>query len=108
MNDEIFKSMTEEWLRNKIHGLDGWTVKFSIDCNDIIGDDLLQAVEEMRLNGKIRGSINSDILTSIHKVGCLNSYNDFQVISLCNCIYKLTGRITANSIRNILSKGIST
>ena len=86
---------------DKIHGLDGWIVKFSIDFYYIIGDYLLQAVEEMRLNGNIRGSINSNILTLIPKVDCLNSYNDFQLISVCNCIDNIKSKVIVFSYQPI-------
>jgi hypothetical protein len=53
--------------KNKILGPDGWTVEFFLGFYDLIGKDLLQAVEETRKEGHIYSPINSNFMALIPK-----------------------------------------
>jgi hypothetical protein len=43
---------------DKSPGPDGWTVEFYIKFFDVVGDDLLDLVEDTRIRGRVRGSLN--------------------------------------------------
>eukprot|EP00253_Pinus_taeda_P015629 PITA_15629 len=95
---------TLNWFKkDKSPGPDRWTIEFYLAFYELLGQDLLNVVEECRTTGKLYDSINSAFIALIPKSECPSSFNDFQPIFLCNCLYK----IIANRIRPILSHHIS-
>ena len=72
---ELMKKVSEEEIKEtllsfqmyKIPGPDGWTVEFFLAGYDIIGPDLLQLVEETRVNGILHLPLNSTFLALIPK-----------------------------------------
>jgi hypothetical protein len=93
--------------KDKSHGLDGWTVEFYLDFFELIGEDLLRVVEEVRLLRKVPGSINSTFIALIPSLIIVESFNGFRPISLCNCVYKIISKIIAIRLKPILSRFIS-
>jgi hypothetical protein len=93
--------------KEKSLGPDGWSTDFFIHFFDLVGEDLLQMVEESRLLGKIVGGLNSTFLTLIPKVIKPKTFEDFRPISLCNLCYNLISKIIANRIKPFLSKSLS-
>jgi hypothetical protein len=74
----------------------------------LVGEDLLEMVEESRMKGFIVGRLNSTFLTLIPKANKPATFGDFRPISLCNLSYKLISKIIANRIKPILSRSVST
>jgi hypothetical protein len=91
----------------KVPGPDGWTVEFFTYFFDLVGEDLLEMVEESRRLGKINGGLNSTFLTLIPKANKPVTYEDFRPISLCNLCYKVISKIIANRIKPFLSRSLS-
>lgn len=104
---EEIKSTLENFQKERSLGPDGWTTKFFIFFFDLMGEDLLEFVEDSRKKGDIFGGLNSTFLALIPKVSKSGSFDDFRPISLCNLIYKLISKILANRIKLILSKCLS-
>eukprot|EP00253_Pinus_taeda_P009518 PITA_09518 len=99
---------TLKWFKNdKSPGLDGWSVEFYLVFYDLLGNDLLQVIEECRTIRKLYNAINSTFIALIPKSDSPSSFNNFRPISLCNCLYKIIAKIIANRIRPILSQSIS-
>jgi len=92
---------------DKSPGLDGWTVEFFKQFFDLVGDDLLDKVEESRILGLIPGALNSTFLTLIQKVKKPRLFGDFMLISLCNLSYKIISKIIANHFKPFISRFIS-
>jgi mannosylglycoprotein endo-beta-mannosidase len=86
---------------------DGWTVDFFKQHFEIVGDDLLDMVEESRQKGFIPGALNSTFITIIPKVNKPNQFGDFKPISLCNPSYKIISKIITDRIKPFLSKALS-
>lgn len=57
--------------------------------------------------GSYSGAFNSTFIYLIPKKDKGEAFVDYRSISLCNCIYKMTAKVTANRIKGILSNGIS-
>jgi hypothetical protein len=74
---------------------------------DLVGDDLLEVVEDSRNRGEVVRALNSTFLALIPKVNKPTSFDDFRPISLCNLCYKLIAKIIANRIKPILSRSLS-
>jgi hypothetical protein len=95
------KAILEHFKKERSPGHDGWTSEFFIFF-DLVGENLLQMVEDSRKKGKIYGSLNSTFLALIPKENNSASFNDYHPISLCNLIYKVISKVLANQIKPIL------
>jgi hypothetical protein len=104
--DEVFE-VIKGFARDKILDLDGWTVEFYHCFFELVGQDLVDMVEETRLKGEIIPSINSTFVALIPKVNKPTVFNDFRPISLCNLCYKIISKIIAKRLRPILSRVLS-
>ena len=74
---------------------------------ELLEKDILRFVEEYRSIGRVSGSYNSIFHVLILKKESPNSFDDFNPISLCNCIFKIIDKIIYLRINNFLSKAIS-
>jgi hypothetical protein len=64
-------------------------------------------VEEVRISGKVPLNINSTFIDMIPKVNCLETFEGFRPVSLCNCLYKIISKVLAERIKPMLSNFIS-
>ena len=78
-----------------------------LDCFEIMGSDLLRAVEDSKTRGVISGAMNSTFVALIPKKSTLDDLGDFCPISLCNYVYKIISKIIANKLKHALSRGLS-
>ena len=85
--------------RDKISGLDGWSIEFYIWFFYLVGEYLLKAVEYSMKEGRVITSLNSTFLTLITKCERPQSYANYSPISLCNLLYKLISKIAANRLK---------
>jgi hypothetical protein len=95
------------FAKDKSPGPDGWTVEFFTHFFEVVGDDLLELVEDSRTRGKIQSSLNSTFLALIPKENNPRTFMDFRPIALCNLCYKLISKVIANRIKPILSRALS-
>jgi hypothetical protein len=95
------------FAKDKSLGPDGWTVEFFTLFFELVGDDLLDLVEDSRLRGKIQRSLNSTFLALIPKENSPQNFGDFRPIALCNLCYKIISKVIANIIKPILSRALS-
>jgi hypothetical protein len=65
---EEIKSVLENFNKDRSPGPNGWTTKFFISFFDLVGEDLLEMVEDSRRNDKLCGGLNSTFLALIPKV----------------------------------------
>jgi hypothetical protein len=104
---EELKAVLFHFKKDKSPGPDDWTTEFFTFFFDLVGEDLLEMVEESRRLGSIVGSLNSTFLTLIPKANKPTTFDDFRPISLCNLCYKVISKIIANRIKPILSRSLS-
>ena len=95
------------FAKEKNLGPDGWTMEFYLDFFDLFGEDISDAVEETRRQGKIHEVLNSTFLTLIPKKDRPDTFNDFHPISLYNMSYKIITKIIAERLKPYLDKFIS-
>lgn len=74
---------------------------------EIIRGDILKVVEESQREGFIHPPLNSTFIALIPKKDHPNKFDDFRLISLCNCLYKIILKIIAKRLKYILSEHIS-
>jgi hypothetical protein len=60
-----------------------------LDFFDLLGNDLLEVVEESRRLGKVSGALNATFIALIPKSDKPDSFGGFRPIALCNLVYKI-------------------
>eukprot|EP00253_Pinus_taeda_P027834 PITA_27834 len=99
---------TIKWFKkDKSPGSSRWLIKFYLYFFETLGADLLKVLENSRTSGKILESFTSTFIALIPKSDNPSTFDDYILISLYNCIYKIMAKIIANRLRPILSKYIS-
>lgn len=88
--------------KNKIPGPNGWLVNFFLSFFDLIGNDLVDVVNETSLKGKVSEDLNATFVALIPKVDKPISFSYFWFISLCNTIYKVIAKIIVNKMKACL------
>jgi hypothetical protein len=107
LSEDELEEVLHNFQKNKIPGLDGWTIYFFVGIFEFIGKDILKVVEESRVNGHIHAPLNATFIALIPKVDDPKSLDDFRPISLCNSVYKIISKIISKRIKAILSKSVS-
>jgi hypothetical protein len=67
---------------SKIPGLDGWTVEFFLDFFYLMGDKIVEMVEESIKKGRVSEALNATFLALIPKSENPSSFSDFRPIAL--------------------------
>lgn len=88
-------------------GLNGWTIEFYLHFFDLLGSELVSAIEYSRVFGVIPEELNMNFLTLIPKVDRPALFADYRPITLCNLVYKLITKIIAEHLKPFLGKFIS-
>jgi hypothetical protein len=104
--DEVQKNL-KGFKCSKIPGPDAWTIEFFLAFFDLVGNELLEVVEESRRLGKVSGELNATFIALIPKSDKPDSFDGFRPIALCNLVYKIITKIIATRIKTSLSTGIS-
>lgn len=101
------KDILSHFKTERSPGPEGWTSEFFCFFFDLVGEELLQMVEDTRIKGKIAGGINSTLLVLIPKDISPTSFNDYRLISLCNLIYKIISKVISNRLKPFLGRSLS-
>eukprot|EP00253_Pinus_taeda_P001856 PITA_01856 len=104
---EEVEDIVRNMKRNKAPGPDGYTVEFFQAGWKFLAAEVLEVVEEARINQRIWPRINSTLLTFIPKTNQADQANGFRPIALCNVIYKIVASVVAQRLKLILSSIIS-
>jgi len=98
-----FKSFKKDWSL----GPDGWPVEFYLHFFNLLGFELLSAVDSTRVSRFIPPSLNTTFLALIPKLDKPRTFVDYRPISLCNLLYKLIAKVIAVKIKPFLDSSIS-
>eukprot|EP00253_Pinus_taeda_P017089 PITA_17089 len=101
--EEIVKSMK----KGIAPGPDGFTIEFFQASWHFLGREILELIEESRMNQKVWPAINSTFYALIPKNDNLEDANGFRPITLCNVIYKIITSLIAKRLKPLLDKLIS-
>eukprot|EP01018_Ginkgo_biloba_P020451 Gb_39782 [translate_table: standard] len=114
-NARVFREVSKEELfhilstfrKDRSLGPDGWTANFFLDFFDLLSDDLLRVVEEVRMLGRVPANISATFISMIPKVDYLDFFEGFRPISLCNSLYKIISKVLVVKLKSLLSNVIS-
>ena len=104
---EELKEVLHSFQKDKSPGPNSWTIELYLGFFELLGEDLLEVVEESRKYGVIHAPINSTFIALIPKVDKLVAFDDFRLISLCNCLYKIISKVISKRLKAVLSTKIS-
>jgi hypothetical protein len=104
---EELLGILKDFAKDKSPGPDGWTSEFFLSFFELVGQDLLDCVEDSRVKGKVLNSINSTFIALILKGNKPTGFMDYRPIALCNLCYKLIAKVIAKRLRPILSRALS-
>jgi hypothetical protein len=110
--EELYKHVTlteleailKMFKKEKSSGPDGWSVELYLHFFEIMGEDILDLVEETRTSGCINGRINSTFIAMIPKRNKPNHFGDYRPIYLCILVYKVISKVITNMIKPFLSR----
>ncbi|KAK0574015.1 hypothetical protein LWI29_017005 [Acer saccharum] len=100
-NDEI-RDVCFSLHPNKAPGPDGFNAHFFKKTWDIVGEDVINAIQKFFRSGHFLKEINATILALVPKVPNPSKMKDFRPISCCNTLYKIIAKIIANRIKPCL------
>ncbi|KAK9931811.1 hypothetical protein M0R45_019074 [Rubus argutus] len=88
-------------------GPDGFNGHFYISCWEIVGADVIAAVQYFFYHGQLSASFNSGLIILIPKVEHADSITQFRPIALTNFVFKIIPKILALRLSSIASRIIS-
>jgi hypothetical protein len=96
--EDIVKNMAQ----GKSLGPDCFIIDFFQAGWPILGNDILEVVEEYCNSRSILQVFNATFITLIPNIKGANSVDKFHPICLCNVIYKIISKLKASRIKPIL------
>ena len=90
---EEIQKVVQTFPPDKAPRQDGFMTLFYQKYWDVIGWDLLLALEESRTNRAMLSNFNSKNIAIIPKIGDPQTFSDFRPISLCNTICKIFTKV---------------
>ena len=82
----------------------GWILPSLLD---LVGLDILKAIEHSRLEGRVIGTLNATFITLIPKCDKPTTLAEYIPISSCNVIYKTISKLATIRLKVVLDKAIS-
>nr|GEW51342.1 RNA-directed DNA polymerase, eukaryota [Tanacetum cinerariifolium] len=105
-SDEIKKAVWDCGV-DKSPGPDGFTFDFYRLFWNIIGNDVVKAVQFLFQHGKMAKGCNSTFIALIPKIPDANMVKDFRPISLIGSLYKVIAKVLANRLVAVLGDIVS-
>lgn len=88
--------------KDKAPGPDGYN-SFSFQENwEVVGPDVITAVQAFFVTSSMPGGWNATILSLVPKVGSPINMKDFRPITCCNDLYKCITKVLANRMQGLL------
>lgn len=93
---EEIKYILRKFSKDKSLRPDGWTVELFLHFFDLMGNDLLEVVEESQLSKTGCGGLNTTFISLISKCDIPGIFDEYMPIALCNLVYKVITKMIAN------------
>eukprot|EP00253_Pinus_taeda_P005455 PITA_05455 len=93
--------------KGKAPGPDGFTAEFYQAGWQFLGQDIMEVVEESRVQNRMWSGMNATFLTLIPKSNNSEEAQGFRPIALCNVIYKIIATLIAKRLKPLLPSIIS-
>ncbi|KAL6177270.1 hypothetical protein ACLB2K_048796 [Fragaria x ananassa] len=104
--EEILKAVKAMDL-DSAPGPDGFNGHFFVSCWDIVGADVVNAVQYFFVNGQLSASFNSGLIILIPKEEHADSIKQFCPVALTNFVFKIIPKILALRLSSVATRLIS-
>ncbi|KAL1205808.1 hypothetical protein V5N11_029350 [Cardamine amara subsp. amara] len=92
---------------NKSPRPDGFTVELFKEAWEVVGKDVVVAIQSFFVKGFLPKGLNTTVLALIPKHKEAQVMKEYRPISCCNVIYKVISKILANRLKQVLPKFIT-
>lgn len=92
---------------HKAPGIDGFNVHFFKKYWHIIGDEVVQAIQQFFQTGTLPREVNVALITLIPKCANASTVKEFWHIACCIVLYKIISKILANRMKRVLTTVVS-
>jgi len=92
--------------KNKAPGPDGFPVEFLWEAWDLVGQDILEAVQGFFVSGLLPRNYNATTITLIPKVQGADRVSQFRPVSLCTTVYKIIARLLKQKLKMFISDAV--
>ena len=103
---EEIKNATKSIPNNKSLGLDGYNSKFYKASWYVIGEDVVEAIQQFFRYGKLLQELNVTAIHLILKVPNPKDPSDYRPISCCHILYKCITKLLCSTLRLVLNSDI--
>jgi len=107
VTEEEVGEVLKEMQNCKAPGPDGFNVDFFKACWSIVKKDILNVVEDSRMNKTILKALNTSFIALIPKQEAAQTPDKFRPIALCNVVYKIISKVVANRLKPLLPSLVS-
>lgn len=107
VTEEEVSDAVKEMQNGKAPGPYGFNVDFFKTCWSIVKQDIMNVVEDSRLNRTILKALNTSFLSLIPKQDNAQTPDRFRSIALCNMVYKIISKVVANRLKPLLPSLVS-
>lgn len=105
--EDVIKNVIWHMDPNKTPGPDGLSSTFYKNHWNIVGNSIMEVINDFFVYGHLLKEINLTYITLIPKVDKPTQEKHFRPISLCNVLYKIISTLMVNHMRPILGNMIS-
>lgn len=91
----------------KTPGLDGFNVDFFKACWNIVKQDILNVVEDSRMNRTFLKVLSTSFISLIPKQDHAQTSDKFRPITLCDAVYKMISKVVSNRLKPLLPNLVS-
>ncbi|CAL9217550.1 unnamed protein product [Arabidopsis halleri] len=89
--------------KNKAPGPDGFSVEYLWEAWDVVGNDIVEAVQDFFSTGHLPKYFNATAITLIPKVPGADTIPQFRPISCCTTVYKIIARLLKQKLKLFIS-----
>lgn len=87
---------------NKSPALDGYTAEFYTAAWEKVGEQVIAAVKEFFISGRMLKQFNATLITLIPKCPHPSKVRDYRPIACCNLIFKCISKVIAERLKKCL------
>lgn len=106
-NDEIYKEL-KNMKNGKSPGIDGFPKEFYLQFWDVLGDDLVETINNIFLSGSLCHSMKTAVISILFKKGDPEDIKNYRPVSLLTVDYKCITKVLKTRLSKVMDKLVNT